>query len=284
MADDRLGEADFQFLATWLSRRTGLMLTLQRPDFAETRLKPVMRRFGFKTLTALVSELHHNSEALAQAACEAMTVNDSAFFRDPEAFAELRDIVLPELVAQRLSTKTLRIWCAAAAAGQEAYSVAMLLDDMELIAAGWTIEMIATDLNSDVVARARTGLYAQIEIERGLSTRRLADGFRREGDQWRVRKHLRQMVTFRPFNLLDSFGWLWPMDLVLCRNVLMYFDTATRRSVLEKMSDILAPDGTLLIGTGEMIVPSAGFHARNTRSAGFFGKTDWRNRPDRAAV
>jgi chemotaxis protein methyltransferase CheR len=280
MAPDRLSRDDFLFLAALLARRTGLVLTIQTTAFAETRLRPVMRRFGFKSLGALIGELHHGSEALALAVCEAMTVNDSAFFRDAAIFNEIRDIILPELISRRLANKTLRIWCAASAAGQEAYSMAMILDDLGLAGAGWSVDLIATDLNADMIARAKAGLYSTMEIQRGLSARRLKECFAKERDQWRIRTDLRQMVSFRPFNLLDSFGWLWQVDIVLCRNVLMYLDSASRLSVLTKISDILAPDGTLLIGTSEMVVPPAGLYARTERGPGIYVKdsTPWRFR------
>lgn len=273
MEEDRLSKDDFLYLAAWLSRRTGLVLTIQRTDFAEIRLRPVLKRFGFKTFSALILELHHNSEALAQSVCEAMTVNDSAFFRDPATFAELRDVVLPRLIAKRLYEKRLRIWCAACAAGQEAYSVAMMLDDMELVAAGWNIELIATDLSAEMIARAKAGLYSQEDVSRGLPKRRIVECLFADGDQWRVRQHLRHMVTFRPYNLLDSLGWLWPMDLVLCRNVLMYFDEGTRAAILEKIVDVLASDGSLLVGAGETIAPPAGLRARTSRVSGLYQRT-----------
>jgi chemotaxis protein methyltransferase CheR len=248
-----MNQKDFAFLAELLRRRSGLLLTQQKAHLVEGRLAPVMRRFGFKNSVALMSELRHNHEALAAAVTEAMTTNDSAFFRDRRTYEEFRDIVLPELLVRRAASKRLRIWCAACAAGQEPYSIAMILDDSKLLTQGWTIDLIGTDLNSQVIARAEDGLYSQFEVQCGLPIRRLVRNFTQEGINWRISENLRRMVTFRTFNLLDSYGWLAEMDVVFCRNVLMYFDQKTRISVIDRIADILTPDGALLVGPAESI-------------------------------
>ena len=244
---------DFLYLADLLRRRSGLVLTQQKSHLIESRLAPVTRRFGFKDIAALLNELQHGHEALAGAVTEAMTINDSAFFRDRKTFEEFRDIVLPALLVQRAAKKRLRIWCAACAAGQEPYSIAMILSDCKLAAQGWTIDLIATDISSEIVARAVEGLYSQFEVQRGLPIRRLVTNFTQEGGNWRIAEHLRRMVTYRIFNLLDSYDWLQEVDVVFCRNVLMYFDQKTRGSVLERIGGILAPDGSLLVGPAESI-------------------------------
>ncbi len=244
---------DFAYLADVLRARSGLLLTQEKAHLVESRLTPVMRRFGFKEAGALLRELRHGHEALVSAVIEAMTTNNSAFFRDRKTFDEFRDIVLPALMIQRAATKRLRIWCAACAAGQEPYSIAMILDDAKLQAKGWTVELIASDINSQMVARAEDGLYSQIEVQRGLSVRRLVNNFTQEGSQWRIGERLRQMVEFHQFNLLDVPAWLGRVDVVFCRNVLMYFDQVTRVSVLANIAKVLAPDGSLLLGPAESI-------------------------------
>ncbi|MDE2181523.1 MAG: protein-glutamate O-methyltransferase CheR [Alphaproteobacteria bacterium] len=244
---------DFAHLAAMMQRRAGIVLTEKKSHLVENRLGPVMRRFGFKDTASLLAELRHGHEALVQAVIEAMTTNDSAFFRDRKTFDEFRDIVLPSLLVARASTKRLSIWCAACAAGQEAYSLAMLLDDRKLLAEGWTIDLYATDINGQMIARGEEGLYSQFEVQRGLPIRRLLTCFTQEGNSWRITPHLRRMVTFRKFNLLDSFGWLPDLDVVFCRNVLMYFDQKTRLSVIDRIADILAPDGALLVGPAESV-------------------------------
>jgi chemotaxis protein methyltransferase CheR len=242
---------DVAYLAQMLRRRSGLVLTQRKSELMESRLAAVVRRFGFRDADALVGELRHGRDALARAVTEAMTTNESSFFRDHAVFEQFRDKILPALLAQRARTKRLRIWSAACAAGQEAYSIAMLLDDHKLSAQGWTIDLIATDLNTEVVARAEQGLYSPFEVQRGLPVRRLIDHFTQEGANWRVDESLRRLVTFRHFNLLDSFGWLDDMDVVFCRNVLMYFDHKNKVGVLDKISEILAPDGYLFLGPVE---------------------------------
>src|SRR5579871_1733831 len=242
---------DFAFLAQLVRRRSGLVLRPNKASFIESQLRIVLRRFGFRTVGALIHELRHGRETLARAVSEAMTTNESSFFRDRSVFEKFQDIVLPQLLENRARDKRLRIWSAACAAGQEAYSIAMLLDDRKLLAKGWTIDLIATDFSSEMIARAEAGLYSPYELQRGLTIRRLVAHFDREDRGWRIHENLRRMVTFRTFNLLDSFGWLDDLDVVFCRNVLLYFDQKTKASVLEKITETLVPDGVLILGHAE---------------------------------
>jgi chemotaxis protein methyltransferase CheR len=248
---------DFSYLAELVRRRSGLALPAHKAPFIESRLASVMRRFGFRSTSALINELRHGHDALARAVSEAMTTNESSFFRDKATFDKFRDVVLPPLISARASSKRLRIWCAACAAGQEAYSIAMILSDLKLPAKRWSIDLFATDLSAEMIARAELGVYPLYEVQRGLATRKLAAHFTQEGTSWRVHENLRRMITFRQFNLLDSYGWLDDLDVVFCRNVLLYFDRRTKVSVLERIAEILAPDGTLLLGHTETpdIVP-----------------------------
>jgi chemotaxis protein methyltransferase CheR len=242
---------DFLFLAELLRRRSGLLIGQPRHEQVENRLGPVMRRFGFKDTSALIAELRHGRDALARAVTEAMTTNESSFFRDKPSFELFREQVLPEMLERRASTKRLRIWSAACAAGQEAYSIAMMLDDLKLGAKGWTVDLIATDISAEMIARAEQGLYSHFEVQRGLPILRLVEHFMQEGSSWRVVEPLRRMVQFRPFNLLDSYGWLDDIDVVFCRNVLMYLDHRAKVGVLDKLSETVAADGYLLLGSVE---------------------------------
>ena len=151
----------------------------------------------------------------------------------------------------RSVSRRIRIWCAAVSTGQEAYSLATILDEMRLAAQGWKIDLIATDLNESAIARAKEGVYAPYEIERGLPAHVLERYFVKQGRQWRVADRLRRMVTFRTFNLLDHFGWLGEIDIVLCRNVLIYFDPGVRNEIYKKLHDVLAADGYLILGDTE---------------------------------
>ncbi len=230
---------------------SGLVLPSQKAPFIEGRLAVVMRRFGFRSISALILELRHGHDALARAVTEAMTTNESSFFRDRAAFDKFRDVILPPLLESRARRKRLRIWSAACAAGQEPYSIAMILDDLKLQAKGWSIDLIATDLSPEVIARAEEGIYTHYEVQRGLAIRRLVAHFTQDNGNWRIDENLRRMVSFRQFNLLDSYGWLDDLDIVFCRNVLIYFDQKTKSSVLEKISEALQPDGALMLGHAE---------------------------------
>jgi len=242
---------DFAFLARLVHRRSGIVLTESRRALIERRLPPAMHRFGFKDLGQVLRALRLGSEALAAAVTEAMTVHETCFFRDGEFFRRLGAEILPALIQSRGAEKRLRIWSAACAAGQEPYSLAMMLDSMGLLAEGWTIDIIATDISAEAIVRAERGHYNFFETQRGLSEADLAVWFEANDIGHSVAGHIRRMVHFRRFNLLDSYGWLDDIDLVLCRNVLIYFDGATRASVLERIADVMAPEGMLGLGDSE---------------------------------
>ena len=263
-----MSPGDFAFLARLLNRRCGLHLTTDKLALVQRRLAPVMRRFDFKDMDALLCELRLGREALAEAVTEAMCVNDTGFFRDADLFRRLHERVLPRLAARRAADRRLRIWSAATSTGQEAYSLAILLAETELLREGWSIELVATDISVEAIERAERGRYAGHEIERGLDPR-MVRWFRRDGHDWVVDASLRRMITFRRFNLLDSFGWLDDLDLVLCRNVLMYFDRATRANVLARMAETLSDDGVLVLGETE--TPDSGF-VTGADGAGIYGK------------
>jgi chemotaxis protein methyltransferase CheR len=243
--------ADVSYLSEMLRRRAGLSIANTKSRLIETRLAPVMRRFGFKDAGALVAELRNGHDALARAVTEAMTINESSFFRDRAGFARFQETILPDILRHRERTRRLRIWCAACASGQEAYSIAMILQDMKLRAGGWTIDIVATDISSEMIPRAEQGLYSHFEVQRGLPIRRLVENFTQEGAGWRIGESLRRMVTFRQFNLLDSYGWLEDIDAVFCCNVLIYFDNKTKAGVLDRMAEVLGPDGYLILGPVE---------------------------------
>lgn len=245
---------DFQFLAELVSRRSGLALTQDRMHLIEARLAPVATRFGFRALGPMLEELRDVPEGLAASVIEALTIHDTSFFRDAEVFDGFRAVVLPELLQARARSRRLRIWCAGASTGQEPYSLAMILADVQLT--GWEIELIATDLSGQAIERARQGLYTQREV-RGIGARHLAAYFRPEADGWRVEERIRRMVTFHPFNLLDDFDWLGELDVIFCRNVLLYFDPHSKAAVLEKLAAALAPDGWLALGASERMAGQA---------------------------
>ncbi len=263
---------DFAFLARLVHRRAGIVLTESRYALIERRLAPVMRRFGLKDLTQVMRELRPGQEALAGAVTEAMTVNETSFFRDPELFRRLGKDILPSLLANRANEKRLRVWSAACAAGQEAYSLAMMLNNLGLAAEGWTIDLIASDISAEAVARAERGHYSFFEAQRGLSEGDLAVWFRAEAGGYTVAEHIRRMVAFRRFNLLDSYGWLDDLDLVLCRNVLIYFDSGTKLSVLERIADAMAPGGVLVLGEAETARAHSGLYRELPGNDGLYAR------------
>ena len=235
-------------LAELVQRRSGIKLALDNPDLIDDKLAPVARLFGFRDLRGLLDEMAHPPEELAQAVTEAMTTRDTCFFRDAAAFDCFEKIIVPALLNARGSKKRLRIWCSGVATGQEAYSAAMVLDRFRLVAAGWKIELLATDLSLDAITRARRGTYTNFEVERGLSSTLLSTYFTPEESGWRVADRLRRMVSFRTFNLLDDFGWLGELDVIFCRNVLLYLEPKARAAAMRKLVRVLAADGYLFLG------------------------------------
>ncbi|HEY2837048.1 MAG TPA: protein-glutamate O-methyltransferase CheR [Rhizomicrobium sp.] len=246
-----MNDEDFLFLARLARRMGGLALNKGKGAKLEERLQPVAQRFGLRDGAALMAQLKLGHEALAGAVLEALTVSETSFFRDAAMFARLRDEILPTLVAARSGERRLRIWSAGCASGQEVWSLAILLDALPL--QGWTVDLIGTDLSGASIRRAEQGLYSQFEVMRGLSEQDVARYFQAQEQGFLVSERLKHMVRFRVFNLLDSFGWLDDLDLVLCRNVLMHFDRSQRLSVLERLAEVLAPDGVLVLGETENV-------------------------------
>jgi chemotaxis protein methyltransferase CheR len=244
---------DYDFLCKFLKDRSGLALAPEKEYLVDSRLLPVARRNGCKSVTELIQLLDASAEALKIEVTEAMMNNESFFFRDRIPFDRLRDTVLPELMKTRASRKRIRIWCAAASTGQEPYSIAMLLAERDDLA-DWRIEILATDISNDALDRAKAGLYSQFEVQRGLPIQSLMQHFAQEGEQWRVAKKLRERVEFRQVNLLSDFSRLGTFDVVFCRNVLIYFDRDTKLGALDRIAKVLAPDGYLILGAAETMV------------------------------
>ena len=246
---------DYEYLRKLLRERSGLVLAPEKQYLIESRLMPVARRAGCASITDLARRLREpDSEPLRAEITEAMTINESFFFRDKIPFDRFRDTVLPALLTARARTKRFRIWCAAASTGQEPYSLAMMLKNMQEKFSGWRIEILATDISNEVLEKARTGIYSQFEVQRGLPIQMLMQHFEQVGEQWRLSEAVRKMVQFRQLNLLADFASLGTFDVVFCRNVLIYFDQATKVSVLERVYRQLAPDGFLLMGAAETVV------------------------------
>ncbi len=223
----------------------------------ESRLTPVARDLGLAGIDALIGELKRSTDDdLRTRITDAMTTNRSFFFRDQTPFDTLRDHVLPGLIADRKAKgqNKIRIWSAACSSGQEPYTISMMLKEDPAKFGDMTFEILATDLSTEIVSRAREGLYSQFEVQRGLPITLLVKYFAQEGEQWRINEEMRKSVRYQTFNLLDSYGALGKFDIIFCRNVLIYFDQETKAAILDRMADILPADGALFLGGAESVI------------------------------
>jgi chemotaxis protein methyltransferase CheR len=246
---------DYDFLRQALKQHSGLALGADKHYFVESRLLPFARQAGFNGVGELVLALKAGRPAaLMTAVVEAMTTNESFFFRDKTPFEHFRRVIMPALLAARRQSRTIRIWCAAAASGQEPYSIAICLREMARAIAGWRIEIVATDLCGAVLDRARHGLYSQFEVQRGLPIKLLVRYFSQVGELWQIVPEVRGMVEFRRFNLLADFASLGNFDVILCRNVLIYFDQGTKSDVLGRLAAVMPSDGYLVLGAAETAI------------------------------
>ena len=242
----------FRYVCDLTRREAAIVIEPGKEYLVDSRLAPIVIEEGLRSIDALVDRLRLKAEPLLQQkVVEAMTTNETSFFRDLHPFETLRKVVLPSLVAARSTRKTLRIWCAAASTGQEPYSIAMMLKDRCPELASWQVEITATDLNTAVLERARRGVYRQFEINRGLPATMLVKHFRQSGTEWQLSAAIRDMVTFRQLNLLDRWPLSGPFDIVFMRNVLIYFDVPTKRAVLQRVREQMNDDGVLFLGAAE---------------------------------
>ena len=246
---------DFEFLRSMLKERSGLILTEEKQYLLECRLMPVARECGLDSLTELVRALREPAaDELVVKVTEAMTINESLFFRDKSPFENFTQLMLPALAASRAPMKKLRIWCAAASTGQEPYSLSMTIKENSDKIPGWDVELIGTDLSSEVLEKARAGLYSQFEVQRGLPIQMLVKYFNQVGSMWQIDAAIRAMVDYRQLNLLKNFEHLGSFDIIFCRNVLIYFDAETKKDIFERLARQLQPDGYLVLGAAETVI------------------------------
>jgi chemotaxis protein methyltransferase CheR len=241
----------FETVARLLETRAGVLLTADKAYLVDSRLGPLAKELGLPGVEALA--VATREAGVATRVVEAMLNNESYFFRDAAAFEQLRSVICEVLVPRRAVSRHLRIWSAACSTGQEPYSLAMLLDEQPELA-GWRVEIVATDLSGQAVAKAKAGLYSQFEVQRGLGIGRMMQWFAPDGDGWRARDELRRRVRFGTQNLLSPFDALGRFDLVLCRNALMYLTPAVKHDVLRRMARVVAADGWLLLGAAETVL------------------------------
>jgi chemotaxis protein methyltransferase CheR len=246
---------EYDYLRKLLKERSGLVLSSDKQYLVESRLLPIARKGGLASLGELVQKLKTpGTEALIVEVVEAMTTNESFFFRDKIPFDHFREAIMPSLLTARAGQRRVRIWCAAASTGQEPYSLAMCLKEMAAQLAGWRVEILATDLSTEVLEKAKAGIYSQFEVQRGLPIQLLVKYFTQIGETWQIAPEIRSMVQYRSFNLLSDFGQLGTFDAVYCRNVLIYFDQQTKIDVLERVARITEADGYLVLGAAETVV------------------------------
>lgn len=240
------------YVCDLVRRRSAIELEASKAYLIEARLTPVAKRNGYSSTCEMVKALMKNPRpALQQQLVEAMTTNETSFFRDAHPFEALRTQLLGELLRIKRAERTLNIWSAASSTGQEAYSISMLLSEHFPEAATWKIQILGTDLSDDVLNKARQACFSQIEVNRGLPAPLLAKYFRREGLQWQLADKLRDMVKFTKLNLIESWPAMPKMDVVFLRNVLIYFSPDTKRAILQKVRQVMAPHAVLFLGAAE---------------------------------
>jgi chemotaxis protein methyltransferase CheR len=248
-----LVESDFDFIRDLVFRRTAIVLEPGKEYLAVTRLEPIRRGLGMRSLAELILTLRSDPRSpLHDQVAEAMTTNETSFFRDTHPFESLRETVIPELIERNKALRTLRIWSAGCATGQEPYSIAMLLrEDFPALLTTWTVQILATDVSTTVLGQATAGSYGQLEVNRGLPARLLVKYFRRDGLHWFIDDSIRSMVTFERQNLFSAAWVPPPMDVVFLRNVAIYFSESGKMETLKRVRTALRPGGYLLLGASE---------------------------------
>lgn len=250
-----LAITEIDFLRNVVSQRSGNVLTQEQGYLLESRLTPVAHEAGLKDVVALVAELRKsNASALHDRVSEAMTINETSFFRDTHPFQALRETILPTLIESRRATKQLSIWCAASSCGQEPYSIAILIREHFPQLVDWNVRIVGTDLSEEVLKKARQGSYSQFEVGRGLPAKLLINHFKRVGTEWVLKDEVRRLVEFRKMNLTQTWPYMAPADVVFIRNVLIYFDVPTKQSILSRALRVLRPDGYLFVGGSETLL------------------------------
>ena len=274
-----LSGQNYAYLQQYIRAESGIVIDEDKQYLLETRLLPVAKKHGLLSLDSLSAALSARSiPGLGVSVIEAMTTNETLFFRDDSLFEALRTTVLPLLLQRLRGTRRLRIWSAAASSGQEAYSLAMMLSEMGQTSAD--VEIVGTDLATHVLDRARKGVYGQFEISRGLPSSYLSRFFSQVGAEWEIKEQVRRLVRFQQFDLRQDPRALGVFDLILCRNVLIYFDTVTKAAILQSLRQQMAPSGLLVLGCAETIINvHTGFRREIFGQAAFYRQTEATNLP-----
>jgi chemotaxis protein methyltransferase CheR len=245
---------DYEYLRKLLKDHSGLDLSADKQYLIESRLLPLSRKSGLAGISELVQKMKGGAPAIVAQVVEAMTTNETFFFRDKVPFDHFRDAIMPEVLKARAARKSIRIWCAAGSTGQEPYSLAISLKEMSAALAGWRIEIIATDLSQEVLEKSKSGIYSQFEVQRGLPIQLLVKYFKQNGELWQINADIRAMVQHRQLNLLHDFSQLGVFDVIFCRNVLIYFDQDTKINIFGRLAKTMEADGFLVLGAAETVV------------------------------
>ena len=248
-----MNSIDFEFVSGLLRRRAGIVLTADKTYLLESRLAPLARKEGLNSIDDLLQVVRaRRDERLITALVDVMTTNETFFFRDKTPFELMADVVMPKMLEE--NRQNLRIWCAACSTGQEPYSLAMMLDDNPRLTGGRPVEIVATDISTRGLEKAKAGLYSQFEVQRGLPIQMLMKYFHQKDDLWQLSDRIRSKVTFKEFNLMEEPRAFGQFDVIFCRNVLIYFDAATKSKVLDNLSRIMRPNSYLLLGAAETVI------------------------------
>jgi chemotaxis protein methyltransferase CheR len=245
---------DYEYLRKLLKDHSGLDLSADKQYLIESRLLPLSRKAGLSGISELVQKMKGGSAAFVTQVVEAMTTNETFFFRDKVPFDHFRDSIMPEILQARANRKSIRIWCAAGSTGQEPYSLAMCLKEMNAATSGWRIEILATDLSQEVLEKSKAGIYSQFEVQRGLPIQMLVKYFKQTGELWQINPDIRAMIQHRQLNLLHDFAQLGTFDVIFCRNVLIYFDQDTKINIFNRLARATEADGFLVLGAAETVV------------------------------
>jgi chemotaxis protein methyltransferase CheR len=272
-----INAVDFTYVSELVRSRSSIVLEPGKEYLAETRLQTIARSAGLGSITELVAALRGGAADLSDQVVDAMTTNETSFFRDIHPWTSLREEILPQLIDARRAARSLTIWSAASSSGQEAYSIALTIREHFPELSSWDVKIVATDISPTMLERVARGCFSQLEVNRGMPAPMLLRWFHREGPNWVVDESLRRLVAPAPLHLAGTWPVLPPADLVFLRNVLIYFDMETKRTVLDKVSRVLRPDGLLLLGAAETLL---NVHDGYDRLS--FGRTSWYRRANRS--
>ena len=253
---------NFEYISALAKERSGLVMREDKVYLLESRLMPLARREGIATLDEFVEFLRRENDFNAiNDVVDALTTNETLFFRDNGPFEAFRNTIMPHILETRATTKKFRVWSAASSSGQEPYSLVMILDEMKAALTGWNYEIIGTDISMRILEKAQAATYSQFEVQRGMPTDKLIKYFEQDGQHWRLKAPFREQVSFRKANLLEDQRALGMFDVVFCRNVLIYFDRETKTQVLEMIAQVLEmiaqmmpADGKLFLGGAETVL------------------------------